>query len=186
MVFLSFILLSLPQNAYAAQSSRDNEIISFDEYYSAMKEEYAKYGITYEIYQKNDDYIFTKGVLRENLNNARQQGKIYKQQKEDEMKNIIELNKDLSVDNNNQYTTRIMPVTVTKQSYQTVSSPMYIGSAEICLETRATVDVNNDKWISVNYVTSYQSGAYVNFKSWVHNSSSYSIYVFPGTSVSML
>lgn len=67
MLVLTQILICFPTTVFAAELNSDDEIISFEEYYSAMKAEYAKYGHTYEILQKNDDVVLTKTLLEKQI-----------------------------------------------------------------------------------------------------------------------
>ena len=83
LVMLALVMLiNNPTSVFAAQQSSSDEIISFEEYYSAMKAEYAKFGHTYEVLQKNDDFVYTKKILEENL-------KIADQRLKDSQENLV-------------------------------------------------------------------------------------------------
>ena len=63
-VCMSFCLFSV--QGFAEFS--DSDIISFNEYYSTLKNEYAKYGDEYTIIEYDHNHVFTRGELNDALN----------------------------------------------------------------------------------------------------------------------
>lgn len=163
------ILLTPGINAFAATDSSD-EVISFEEYYSTLRDEYFEYGITYEVYQKNDDFVYTKNLLEAQLVKARQEGiELIKQQQEIEKQSAVilaELKKSIEIEDRNIVTPMVMYITRNFSSIQTVTSPSGMGRADICLEAEATADADKGYFLWINSYDNYQSGYYVNFKSW--------------------
>lgn len=48
-------------------AANDNQVITFDEYYSTLQNEYSKYNILYEIDEYDDTFIFTRDILDEQI-----------------------------------------------------------------------------------------------------------------------
>ncbi len=150
-----------PTNVLAAQSK--SEMISFDDYYHAMKAEYAKYGIKYEIIQSNHDINFTKELLDKQLSTARYQGEEYIKQQQEETQQAEKVAISYI---QNMSARSIMPVQITDISDHTFKSPSGMGEVGVRLKSTATYDVNGGRFIGVDSYSSYQYGTYVNLKSW--------------------
>lgn len=48
-------------------AASDNQVITFDEYYSTLQNEYSKYNILYEIDEYDDTFIFTRDIMDEQI-----------------------------------------------------------------------------------------------------------------------
>ncbi len=114
---LLVIVLYIPCTVFA--SGNDDEIISFDEYYTALKDEYAKYGMDFEILDADEEVIFTQEILNEQIEIAK------------EFRNGLKVKAHNTYDVNNPVETkeymvqprRIMPVDYNWGTSYTISSP---------------------------------------------------------------
>ena len=61
-----FLFLMFPISAFA----NDDTILHYNEYYSILKSEYSKNGISFEILEPNYDFVYTQEYLDEQLNIA--------------------------------------------------------------------------------------------------------------------
>jgi hypothetical protein len=181
MLVLVMMLVSLPINAFAAQSNSD-EIISFEDYYSAMKAEYAKYGHTYEVLQKNDDFVFTKKVLQEQIK------LVDKGFKEAEKNSVIDAQLIDSTDNNivnadtvnaesaTSFASTSLLIPTTKYSYACISDPYYYkAQANFRFEAHLTENVIAGYIYSFDSCSFYQYGVFTFLKDWSLNSLTYSL-----------
>lgn len=187
MLLISIILLDSKATVLATYSQEDfmkQDIISFDEYSSAIKAEYEKYGIKYEILEEKEGIVLTKSLLERKLETARAQGELYMQEEASKQKEREIIERDF-IDISN-IKPMVMYVNKTYYDYQTVTSPSKMGKAQICLEGQATADADTGVFLWVNYGKSYQSGPYINLKSWSEDSKDCFLYTFPGTTVKFL
>lgn len=147
-----------------------NSVISFKDYYKAIKAEYAKYHIKYECTSYDKNFVFTKKLLDQTL--------------EDIEKNVSGLNYDATshafIDNVKSPQTTdeksvniesIIKPDVASENLNyptdwTVKSPSNMGSANIRITINADVDIERGRFISMNSCTSRQYGPALNFKSW--------------------
>lgn len=163
--FITFFLvlcmafsIIIPTNAVALS----DDTISFEEYYAAVKAEYAKYHIQYECSNPNGSFVFTKGLLDKTLKDI--QNKVGKSEFDA---------------NTNRFVSHVDPQSVIKQNivkrsfivdrnyfiYTTVESPGF-GEAGIEIKTNTSEDIQSGKFIYINSCTSRQYGNAVNYKSW--------------------
>ncbi|MDO4297347.1 MAG: hypothetical protein Q4C59_02575 [Lachnospiraceae bacterium] len=70
LVFAFLFCIFMPISAFAA-SGNGTDIISFDDFYSALKAEYAKYNVDFEIENPNYDFCYTQEFLDDQLEFAR-------------------------------------------------------------------------------------------------------------------
>lgn len=175
LLIISMVFLNTGTYVFAAQSEYlSDDQISFEEYYSILKTEYAKYGIQYEILQRSDDVVFTKDLLKKQLKAVEQQGKVYLQQQKEEQKPNIKTIESSNIDLLDYSIIQPMLMYVIKNnvSDQVFRSPSGLGEANIRLVSSATADADTGRYLWINSYSNYQYGPYVNYKSWVITSES--------------
>ncbi len=177
-LILSMVFGSYTSTAFAANSSIENdkdEIISFEDYYSSMKALYANYGVTYEVLQNNNNVVFTKGLLDEQLATAKQNLEANKQVSNSTYINVVSMPGALDNHNGDISVQSYMPYAYSHTSNVKVSSPSGMGYACFDLTLKATADAQYSTFISINSYTCSQSGSYLNYKNWDETSKSYSL-----------
>ncbi len=132
-------------------STTDVNIITIEEYETALKAEGKKYGIMCEVLNYNPSMQITTTMLKNALNDLRSSAKSFQ----------VTSSNISPVYNPN----RVVPIRDTFSNNFQVSCPPY-GYAYIKVEIDATVDQQNSSVITVHSANAYQSGAFVNFDSW--------------------
>lgn len=162
MLALMMIFTSFPTTVFAAELNSD-EIISFEQYYSAMKAEYAKYGHTYEVLQKNEDLVFTKKLLDESLKLVNQR---FSEENSVIEAKLVESNDNINANASQEF--GILSVDpVVKFADFTVSNRFYYKArAGFRIEAHLTDNVISGIFISFDSCTCYQYGTYNFLKDW--------------------
>lgn len=162
---------SLLSSAYAVEEQNSN-VISFEDYYKALKAEYAKYNMNLEILDHNDSFVYTQEFLDEkiaSLNSYMETADFDK-----ESGTFLDYNYEETTSENNtegQSILGIMPNTRDYTLYPTVNATgIFPGSAELEIRVNVTEDVSSGVFMSINSVTSRQYGTAVNFESWTQTS----------------
>ena len=159
-------------------TATDDQIISFEEYFDAVHAEFAKYGIDYQVLEKNDDFVFTQKILDDRLTEIR----------EAMSQTSVSNNTDCDFNAATTVTTitprtstsgssstnaaRIMPVEQVYQYQQYLECPVAPGLAwaYICIEVVALVDAQGGNLMSIEDYSSFQKGFYLNFVNWEQRS----------------
>lgn len=168
-VMLAFLVI--PTNAYASDAATD--VITYDEYVSAVTEEYAKYGVDYKVLEgPDDDVVFTQDMLNERLAQVRQE-QTSRLVSNGAARSVVGVSSSVEdgVGANGIEPRIAMPVTKNFDYTQRFSPVPGAAWADICLRLNGTYDVQYaDPW-SINSVQSFQKGGYLNFVSWTQLSS---------------
>ena len=168
----SFMVLSLAitlfhSYSFAAERENANEVISFEEYYSAMREIYAEYGVTFEIIDANENYVYTVAFLNDQLQNAQE---MLEANKSDADTVVISM-----PDNDSVGVYSLMPYAYSSTQYYSVISPTGMGAADFAVTLNATADAQHKTFLSIKDYTCNQYGYYFNLKSWTETSKSHSL-----------
>lgn len=155
-------------NSDAKKSSA--KILTSEEYYSTLKAEYAKYGITYEVLERNNDAVLTEELLQKQLREAKQEGEALQAENNLAKNTYIQLENESVVILN-------MPVTYTATESTIVKSPSQMGNAEITTQATITENAQYGTMMGVSNITSYQMGGSLNFESWEQTSASSAVYI---------
>jgi hypothetical protein len=139
-----------------------NNIISFDDYYSAIKKEFSKYDVNFETTSIDTSITVTKDMLEQDLTQIREQ------METEPTEYHIMANEDQAP-----ATRAIMPYSKTYTVDRGISH--VAGNANIRFKIKTTIDAQYNKFRSVDSVSSSQYGGAINFKSWKQNSYSSSI-----------
>lgn len=165
LVTFAIVLFITPLNAFAADSE-----LTFDEFFTALQNEYAKYNIHMYVTPKDKTIIFTQELLNEELAKIPQIAKAY-----NETDIAFSIGSDKKSGNNYDLSPRIMPVDRTVSLYGKATNILLAGAfCEIKLDVYTTVDVSTDKFIAVNGHSSYKSGYAVNYKGYSETGFSWS------------
>lgn len=158
MILSLTLLFCLSSTAFAA----GGETITIEEYETALKEEYEKYGVEVEILDYDENIELTREMLNTALNGVTA------------FVNSIEIS-DAGTHVEIGISPFSMPVTKTVYRYWTYA---YIyGSADMRTQVTGTVDAQNSHMILVSSHSTYQCGAFVNFSSWTTTSETVSLNV---------
>lgn len=176
--------LAIPAFAFTSDPA-ENQVITFEEYFATVHEEFAKYGIDYQVIERNDDFVFTQKVLNEKITEI-----------QDTMsKTTVSYNRDYDPDaeatvnssvssvGNEISAARIMPVEQVFQHEVYLECPYAptLAWAYICMEVVALVDLQGGNLMSIESYSSFQKGAYLNFVSWQQRSMSVNPNYMAGT-----
>lgn len=169
---LALVLMCFPVSAFASESHSAEEVIPLEEYYASMKSLYAEYGVIYEILDFDEDYIFTREFLNEQLTNTREKLEASVSQ----TTVSVVTNGTTSVDRVGGIEPfALMPYDYSATQYVTLLSPSGMGSAQFAITLTATADAQYDTFLNIKNYTCKQNGAYVNFKSWTETSKSHKL-----------
>lgn len=162
------LLFSMSVPAFAAEPSTDDTVISFETFYEALRSEYEKFGITFEVIERTDpDFVYTQGLLDDKIAEIRET-MLNSHVMESTGIEII----DSSIASNSITPYSYMPAEIPYQYMEVVYSPGAAGLAwaTICLEVVALVDGQYDDLMGIISYTSFQKGSYLNFVSWTQRS----------------
>lgn len=168
-------VLAANETTYSDSSS----VISFETYYDSVRSEYAKYGVGYEVIEKNDDFVFTQQILDDKLAEIRKTMQNttvsynvnYNPQS---VADSLEVFNEAAVEShdNSAIIRNYMPVNKTYQYSKYLECPAAPGLAwaYICMEVNAKIDIQYNDIMSILSYSSFQKGAYLNFVSWTQRS----------------
>ena len=165
-LFLSVVtLMSSSLNTFAASNE-----LSFDEFFTTLQEEYAKYDIDMHVNKQNDSVVFTQELLAEELTKVPEIAAAF-----EKTEIIFTVESGEVTEHNSAISPRIMPVSRTLSFYGQATNVLLAGAfAEIKLDVYTTVDIGNDKFIAVNGHESYKDGYAVNFRGYSETGFSWS------------
>lgn len=173
LVLVLSLSLSVSVYAVAPAASEKNDVISFEEYYKAVKAEYAKYHIDYECNNYDKSFVFTKKLLNQTLNDIKKHVSAFKYD--------TSINSFISyanvpqsiVEKKTNVESKVSPdsafINKNHFIYTTVKSPSGMGQAGIQIRINTTEELQGSKFISINSCISRQYGAALNFDSWQDN-----------------
>lgn len=169
---------SLFSSAYAVEEKNQN-VISFEDYYQALKAEYAKYNVNLEILDHDDSFVYTKELLDEEIASLNSYMKTADfDANTGRFINHVDCKAHASENNiEGQSLLRSMPYTRNWYTYVTLRAPSPVpGSAEMEGAVNATENIQNNTFMYINKVSSRQYGNALNFESWTQTSNSLRIY----------
>lgn len=167
---LSILLSVFATNVFAA--TPQEKVISYNEYYTAMKTLYAQYGVKYEILKKNSDVVLTESLLEKQLNSAKQQLEIYAETSSNTT--VINMTPQSNIASSGDVSINsLMPYAYSYTQNYRINSPSGMGYACFNVTLKATADAQYSTFLSINSYTCKQAGSYMNFKSWTQTSKSY-------------
>ena len=139
-----------------------DSVITFEEYYDAVRSAYARHGVEYEVIAQNPSFVFTQEILNEKLE-AIEAAYATNNTKEAESSSWVAGNQGIAP-------TAYMPVERKYRYTEEVRSPepavAAASFADICITVYATVDIEHDDLMYINSYESYQLGYAYNFVSW--------------------
>ena len=162
------LVFSMSVPAFAAEQSTDDTVISFETFYEALRSEYEKFGITFEVIERTDpDFVYTQGLLDNKIAEIRET-MLNSHVMESTGIEIV----DSSIASNSITPYSYMPAEITYQHLQLLQCPAAgdLAWATICLEVVALVDGQYDDLMSIISYSSFQKGPYLNFVSWTQRS----------------
>ena len=179
-VVLSMVVSATAPTYASANSTTDaNNVISFEAYYAAVKDEYANYHVEYDCTDNDENFVFTKGLLDQTLADIREQ---FSDVEYDTSTNSFKSSEEITqsvISKSPTLESIVSPNTLfNTRNYvcdRTVQSPAVAGWATIRVTTNVTEDVSSGVFVNINSCTSRQYGAAVNFISWQHNSNNLAI-----------
>lgn len=140
---LALVLMCFPVSAFALESNSAEEAIPLEEYYASMKSLYAEYGVIYEILDFDEDYIFTREFLNEQLTNTREKLEASVSQ----TTVSVVTNGMTSIDRGGIEPFALMPYDYSATQYVTLLSPTGMGSAQFAITLTATADAQYDGFL---------------------------------------
>lgn len=171
MLALAIILAISPAYAKASENENSGEVISFQEYYDAMKTLFAEYGIRYEILSSDENFVYTRELLDTQL--AETRAALEKTASNTSVSFAI--NEVESTEQNLGETSvqALMPYDYTETYDEYIMSPSAVGGANFTMTLNATADAQYGTFLSVKSYSFKQNGRYLNFKSWTETSKGY-------------
>lgn len=174
LIFLFSVMLALfvvPTSVCATDTG--TEAISYEDYVSAITGEYARYGVDCRVIEgPKEDVVFTQDMLDERVSQIRQEQ--VSRLASNAAANLAICVSNSGVDNAESLGIEpriVMPVTENFDHIQRLSPVPGLAWADICLRLNGTYDVQYSHPQSINSVTSFQMGNYLNFVSWTQTSS---------------
>lgn len=156
-----------------AVNSNDDTVISFEEFNEAVKAAYAQYNITFNCTRINEDFVYTKGLLNEKLEDIKKE--ISAQNYDPTTRSFVSYAIETSTTQPNIIQPNAMYVNKNFVNERWIDSPSQMGGATIRVNVNATCNVQNAQVVSINSVNSYRMGYGVNFESWVQTGQSMGI-----------
>jgi len=171
-----FLILALSVSlcipAYAAVPSSSNNVISFEEYNAAVRTEYARHHIKYECTSYDKNFVFTKELLKQKLEDIEKTASGFTY--DTSTNSFVDSVPALETAQGNISPYAIIGA-VTRYKNETAKSPSGMGSANILVTIKTHDDISLGKFVAIDSCTSRQYGGAVNFQSWTDTGNSLSI-----------